>query len=109
MSKEAVERAQVVSTTANPTTDERYRHMRENAEAFIQSMQAMVAAAERTGDEDMASKLRVWCLMPWEAAIRADNTGELWSLCEVCGEPIKNDADHAYSDDCNFHRSCVES
>lgn len=91
-----------------PTTVERYRHMRLNAEAFVENMRAMVAAAEREGDEDLATKLKVWCLMPWEAAIRDDDSGDLWPLCEVCSKPIKGEADHIASDECDFHRSCVE-
>jgi len=91
-----------------PTTEERYRAMRDNAEAFVQSMAVMVAAAERDGDEDLASKLRVWALMPWEAAIRDDDSGDLWWTCEVCGEPIKDEANLVMSEDCQFHRKCVE-
>lgn len=93
----------------NPTTAERYQHMRENAEAFVESMQTMVAAAQRDGDEELATKLKVWCLMPWEAAIHADDSGDLWSSCEVCGQPIKSDADHTSDGACDFHRSCIES
>lgn len=91
-----------------PTLQERYTHMRDNAEAFVQSMETMVAAAKRDGDDDLASKLEVWCLNPWKAAIRDDDTGNLWPTCEVCSLPIKNDRDHIASDDgCAFHRACV--
>jgi hypothetical protein len=90
-----------------PTTEERYQHMRENAEAFVQGMQAMVTAAEERGDEDMASKLRVWCLMPWQAAIEADDAGDLWPICECCEKPIKDDAERVSGDACDFHKACL--
>jgi hypothetical protein len=91
-----------------PSSGERYAHLKENAEAFVETMRTMVAACERDGNEDLATKLRVWCLMPWEAALSADASGELWPLCEVCGQPIKAEADHLSSDDgCDLHRSCV--
>lgn len=92
-----------------PTIEEKYRHMRANAEAFVESMRVMVAKFERDGNEDMACNLRVWCLTPWEAAIRDDDSGDLWTTCEVCEKPIKDDADRLSSDEgCDFHRSCVE-
>ena len=92
-----------------PTTEEKYRHMRDNAEAFVESMRVMVAKFERDGNEDMACNLRVWCLTPWEAAIRDDDDGDLWPICEACGEPIKDQAELVGSDDgCDLHRSCVD-
>lgn len=91
-----------------PTTEDRYQHMRENAEAFVQSMQAMIASFEREGDEDMASRLKVWCLSPWQAAIAADDCGDLWTICVACGKPIKTDVEHVAAEDCSFHRACVE-
>ncbi len=91
-----------------PTIDEKYTHMRQNAEAFIDSMRTMVEVCERDGNDDLASKLRVWCLSPWEAAIKDDDTGDLWPTCEACGLPIKDDADRVSSEDCCFHQSCVE-
>lgn len=90
-----------------PTIEERYRHLRENAEAFITNMATMVEAAERDGDNDLASKLKVWALMPWQAAIRDDDSGDLWPVCEACGEPIKDDSDRVSGDAMDFHRSCV--
>lgn len=90
-----------------PTAEERYRHMRDNAEAFVASMTTMVSALERDGKLDEATNLKVWCLMPWQAAIRDDDSGGLWPVCEVCSKPIKSEADRIFSDDCDFHRSCV--
>lgn len=109
MTIEKVMNAKVLVITPAPTIEEKYQCLRQNAEAFVESMRAMVAAYERDGNEDMASKLKVWALMPWEAAIRDDDSGDLWPTCEVCGQPIKSDADHVRGDDCEFHRSCVES
>jgi hypothetical protein len=91
-----------------PTLEEKYQHLRTNAELFIRNMALSVKVAEDSGDLDLAVKLRVWCLSPWEAAVRDDDTGELWPTCEACGEPIKDDADRISSDDCCFHRSCIE-
>lgn len=76
-----------------PTLDERYRHFRENAEAFVMSMETMVAALERDGKADEATNLKVWALMPWQAAIRDDDSGDLWPICEACQKPIKDEAD----------------
>lgn len=91
-----------------PSSGERYAHLKENAEAFVESMSAMVAAAERDGNDDLATKLRVWCLMPWQAALRDDASGDLWPICEVCQRPIKVDSQHISSDDgCDFHSTCV--
>jgi hypothetical protein len=92
-----------------PTIEEKYQHMRANAEAFVKSMRALVASAAARGDEDLESNLKVWCLMPWEAAIRDDDSGDLWSLCEACGEPIKNYADKISSEECDFHSDCISS
>jgi hypothetical protein len=90
------------------TVQEKYDHMRANAEAFVESMRVMVAKAERDGDEDLARKLRVWSLNPWEAALRDDDSGDLWFTCEVCGQPIKDEAEQISSEDgCWFHQSCV--
>jgi hypothetical protein len=91
-----------------PTLEEKYQHLRDNVEAFVESMRTMVAAQERDGDEDLASKLKVWCLMPWEAALKADESGDLWPVCEACLEPIKTEIDRVSGDACDFHRSCVE-
>jgi hypothetical protein len=97
-----------VEAAAEPSIDERYLHLKENAEAFVQSMKAMVAAAETSGDDDLASKLRTWCLLPWEAALRDDASGELWFLCEACGKPIKDESKQISSKDgCWFHLSCA--
>ena len=91
-----------------PTLQERYNHLRENAEAFVQSMQSMVDALNRDGKSDQACELEVWALMPWKAAIAADDTGDLWLTCEVCSKPIKDDAECMSSDDgCHFHAACV--
>ncbi|TAL43862.1 MAG: hypothetical protein EPN91_05760 [Salinibacterium sp.] len=91
-----------------PTIEEKYQHMRDNAEAFVESMRASVAAAEQRGDEELASRLRVWALNPWEAALRDDDSGDLWPLCEVCGEPIKDDALRVADEEgCNFHHACA--
>jgi hypothetical protein len=91
-----------------PTIEEKYQHMRTNAEAFANTMRAMVAVAEKDGNEDLASKLRVWCLTPWEAAIRDDDAGELWATCEVCGNPIKEDSELlSDADGVTFHKSCL--
>lgn len=93
-----------------PTIQEKYQHMRDNADAFVQSMEAMIAAAKRDGNEDLASKLLVWCLLPWRGAIAADDAGDLWWTCEVCGLPIKDDNDRVHSDDgCQFHSACVHA
>jgi hypothetical protein len=79
-----------------------------DAECFVESMKAVIAALERDGKEDEACHLRVWCLMPWEASIRNDDSGDLWSTCEICGEPIKED--NAIHDDggCTMHTACVD-
>lgn len=92
-----------------PTLQERYDHFKDNAEAFVQSMTVLVTAAERRGDDDLASKLRTWALSPWEAALRDEASGDLWFTCEVCGKPIKDQADQVGDDDgCWFHISCTE-
>lgn len=91
-----------------PTIEEKYQHMRDNAEAFVESMRAMIGLAARKGDLELESQLRVWCLNPWEAALRDDDAGDLWPTCEACGEPIKTEADRVSSDECSFHRSCVD-
>lgn len=91
-----------------PTLEEKYQHMRINALAFVNTMRRMVAVAEEKGNEDLSSKLKVWCLMPWEAALRADESGELWLSCEVCGKPIKDDGEMLSDEDANhFHKSCI--
>lgn len=90
-----------------PTFEERYRCLRSNAECFVDTMRTMVAALERDGKEDEATNLRVWALMPWEAAIRDDDTGDLWPTCEACGEPIKIEADHVDGGECDLHRQCI--
>lgn len=92
-----------------PTTQERYRHFRENAEAFVQSMEAMIQACERDGNADLASKLTVWCLNPWQATLRDDDSGDLWFNCEACGKPIKDDVQMLWTDDgCTLHKACVD-
>lgn len=45
--------------------------------------------------------------MPWQATIRDDDSGDIWSVCEVCGDHIKDESDRLHSDDCEFHMSCV--
>lgn len=102
----------VVPLIEKPTTEERYRHMRENAEAFVASMATLIASLERGDGEQVtaqrfARNLKVWCLMPWQAAINADDTGDLWPVCESCLKPIKNDAERVSGDACDFHRACV--
>lgn len=92
-----------------PTTDERLKFYRDNAEAFVTSISAMVDALRREGKRDFADKLNVWALMPWRAALRDDRSGDLWLICEICSEPIKDDAEHASSEDCHFHRKCVDA
>lgn len=93
---------------SDPTIQERYEHFRHNAEAFVESMKTMVAACERDVNDDLASKLKVWALMPWEAALRDDDSGDLWFTCEVCGEPIKDDASTMSDDACWFHNGCLD-
>lgn len=93
-----------------PTLGERYQHMRDNAEAFVENMASMVAKYESEGNEDMASKLKVWCLTPWQAAIRDDDSGRLWPICEICSKPIKDETERLSSEDgCDFHSACVKS
>jgi hypothetical protein len=93
---------------SEPTLQERYGHLRDNAYAFVEGMEAIIQSLESKGEEDLATKLRVWCLMPWQAALRNNARGELWWTCEVCGEPIKSDAYQIATDDgCQFHQSCV--
>ena len=95
---------------SEPTLQERYDHFKDNAEAFVQSMTVLVNAAESRGDDDLASKLRVWALNPWEAALRDDASGDLWVTCEVCEKPIKDNSDCTSSEDgCWFHLSCTEA
>lgn len=95
-------------TTEGPTLRERYTHLRENAEAFVTSMQVMVDALKRDGKDDQACDLEVWALNPWKSALRDDDTGDLWLTCEVCSKPIKDDSEATYSDDgCHFHLACV--
>jgi hypothetical protein len=93
-----------------PTIEEKYRHMRENAEAFVESMRVSIAAAEKRGEEELASRLSVWALNPWEAAIRDDDSGDLWPTCEVCGESIKDEAQRIADSEegCSFHRACLD-
>lgn len=100
--------AQVFQLPTQPTTQERYQHLRENAEAFVRSMATMVAAAEREGDNELASKLKVWALMPWQAAIRDDDSGDLWWVCEACEKPIKDGTEVAAEDCCWLHLVCAE-
>lgn len=93
--------------TFPPTSGERYAHLKENAEAFVQNMATMIAALERDGNADLATKLKVWCLMPWQSALKADSAGDLWPVCEACLLPIKVDSDRISSDACDFHKKCV--
>ena len=92
---------------SEPTLQERYDYFKRNAEAFVQSMSTMVAAFQRDGDAETASRLKVWCLMPWQAALRDDASGDLWPVCEACLKPIKDEADRVSGDACDFHRACV--
>lgn len=97
----------IVQIPARPTTQERYQHLRENAEAFVLSMETMIDALRRNGKREQADQLNVWCLMPWRAAIRDDNTGDLWWVCEACEKPIKDGTEVAAEDCCWLHRACV--
>lgn len=99
---------QVVQLPTQPTTQERYQHLRENAEAFVRSMELMVASLQREGKTTEASQLKVWALMPWQAAIRDDDSGDLWWTCEACELPIKDGSEVAGEDCCWFHGSCAE-
>jgi hypothetical protein len=99
--------AEIVRLIPEPTVTERYAHLRENAEAFVESMKVMVRAAEREGDLDLATKLRVWCLMPWRSALADDASGDLWWTCEACEKPIKDGTEVATEDGCWLHKSCV--
>lgn len=92
-----------------PTTQERYKHFRENAEIFVEHMRTMAIALERDGKDEEATNLRVWALHPWEAAIRDDESGDLWPICEACSKPIKDEADHTGGGDADFHTSCLKS
>lgn len=98
--------AEVIQLKQPPTIQERYAHLRDNADAFVRSMSVMVDAAERDGDNDLAVKLKVWCLMPWEAALQDDDTGDLWFVCEACEQPIK-DGSEVSGVDCWLHRKCA--
>lgn len=98
---------QGIGKMTGPTITERYVHLRENAEAFVETMRTMVAACEREGNKDLASKLRVWALMPWDAAIKADDTGDLWPTCEACGKPIKDEAERVSGGECDLHKTCI--
>lgn len=91
-----------------PTIQERYEHLRENAEAFVRSMQVMVESLRRDGKHEQASKLRVWALMPWQAALRDDDTGDLWWICEACEQPIKDGTEVAAEDGCWLHLACAQ-
>lgn len=98
----------IVKLPAQPTMQERYQHLRDNAEAFVKSMETMVGALQREGKTTEATNLRVWALMPWQAAIRDDDSGDLWWTCEACGEPIKDGTEVASEDCCWLHGSCAE-
>ena len=90
---------------SNVTTQERYQALRGDAEAFAATMRIMVAAAERDGNDDLASKLRVWALLPWEASLRTDDSGDLWPICEACGAPIKGEV--VSGGECDLHPACA--
>lgn len=91
-----------------PTVQERYAHLLGNAKAFVESMQTMVAALERDGKTTEACNLKVWALMPWQAALRDDDSGDLWWVCEACEKPIKDGTEVGTEDCCWLHRSCAE-
>lgn len=99
--------AKILTMPQEPTTQERYKHLRENAECFVSSMKTMVESLERDGNKEWASRLKVWALMPWQAAIKCDDNGELWPVCEACLQPIKNEAERISGDACDFHKKCV--
>jgi len=90
-----------------PTTQERYEHLRKNAEAFVESLATMVAHLEAQGKDEEASHLRVWALMPWQAALRDDTSGDLWPTCESCGKPIKDEAELFHAEECDLHLGCL--
>lgn len=90
-----------------PTADERCKYFRDNAESFVENLRIMVAALEKEGKEKEATNLRVWALMPWEAVIRDDDNGDLWPVCEACGEHIKSDIDLVSGGDVDLHRRCI--
>lgn len=90
-----------------PTTEERYRYFRENAEIFVKNLAVMIADVEAKGNEEQAAQLRAWALMPWEAAIRDDDSGDLWPVCEGCGKPIKDDSDIVAYGDATMHSTCA--
>ena len=89
-----------------PTVFERYTALRKNAEIFVEHMAVMIATLERDGKMDEATNLKVWAMMPWQAALRDDESGDLWPICEICGKPIKNDSD-LIGGDADFHRQCI--
>lgn len=101
-------KGEVVQLPTKPTMQERYQHLRENAEAFVASMATMVAALERDGKAKQASELKVWALMPWQAALRDDDSGDLWWTCEACEKPIKDGTEVAAEDCCWLHLACAE-
>lgn len=93
---------------SGPTFEERYRHMRENAEAFIANAKVR-AKIERERKRYSAALAIDESIRSWQAAIDDDDSGRLWPVCEVCGEPIKDDAEHLWSDDgCDFHSACLD-
>lgn len=89
-----------------PTTAERLQAFRDNALAFVAHMHILEAAA---GNEELASIIRVNCIQPWQAALRDDETGDLWPICEVCSKPIKDEGELISDPDegLHFHKSCV--
>lgn len=104
----------IISTTPHPgppqpTMEERHKYWRDNAAIFVGHMKIMIAALQRDGKEQEATNLRVWALMPWEATIRDDDSGDLWPVCEVCGLPIKEPTEVVSSAevDITAHKSCV--
>ena len=90
-----------------PTLLERYQHFRENAEIHVKNLLHSIERIEKEGNLDHAADLRVLALQPWEAVLRADNSGDLWPTCEVCGKPIKDDDDLIVGEDVDLHRSCL--
>lgn len=92
----------------DPTFEERYRHLLDNAQAFIESAKVR-AKIERGRKRYGAARAIDESIRSWQAALDDDNSGNLWPTCEVCGEPIKDDAEHLSSDDgCYFHAKCVD-
>lgn len=91
-----------------PTFEERYRHLRDNAEAFIENAKVR-AKIERDRKRYGAARAIDESIRSWQAAIDDDDSGHLWPTCEVCGKPIKNESEIRSNDDgCDFHAACCD-